>query len=62
MFSDWYQGIDALIRDTIIDLFKMRQTVNAQGPTADAVTQHTAVINMYFRAPLISSGLFKAGL
>lgn len=61
MFGDRYQGIDASIRDAIIHLFKMKQAVNDQGSAADAVTQHTAVINMYFRAPLISSGLFKAG-
>ena len=62
MFGAQYQGINASIRDAIIHLFKMKQAVNDQGSTADAVTQHTAVINTYFRAPLISSGLFKGGL
>lgn len=61
MPSDWQQGIDASIGDAIIHLFKMKQAVNGPGSTADAVTQHIAVINMDFRLPLMPSGLFKAG-
>lgn len=60
-FGDWYQGINASIRDAIFHLFKMKQEVNDQVSMAEAVTKHTAVINMYFRVPLISSVLLKAG-
>lgn len=39
----------------------MKQEVNDQVSMAEAVTKHIAVINMYFRVPLISSVLLKAG-
>jgi len=39
----------------------MKQAVNDQVFTAEAVTAHH-LINMYFRLPLTSSGLFRAGL
>lgn len=61
-FGDRYNGIDAFIRNAIIQLFKMKQAVNDQVSTAEAVTKHIVIINMYFKVPLISSGLFKAGL